>query len=498
MVARTIRLISTLATLACGKAHGGDLMLERVAYALFPTLLLQNTPWLTIWAEQERRDNIVLWRWFFPCAAIIYVGHYFFFDLPMALKPTELWLQFRMSMSGLSLATMLSYLTPTICRSRYYRLPAIVMLWTFCYTQARTIVWYDQSQYLYAFGFVVVGSMLLRTSVSMSIVFASITLATQWSSFVEAGIPSRTMYSGVVATLLFVTITRAKYLGDIRYFLASQQNIDAQRRMIEMNIEFTDRIRAFLPREISDRLSEKLANNRSSILQAVDEVLRPTHRSVACLFSDIRGFTQATKHSPTFLGEGVIPNVRQCNAVIEQYHGIPRKIGDLIFAYYDDPNPYVNLIHCISSGFEISDANKRFNETQRSETHIHRYVLIANGDAIVGNLGGYDSSIEITALGSPVNLLSRIDEVTKLAKFRNRVDETDLVLCPLTAKLLGHLALGCRLNPLPLQDIGATIRDFEEMTTIWLLPATSENRTIIRSAQEYVKRYYDVDGGIRN
>ena len=57
---------------------------------------------------------------------------------------------------------------------------------------------------------------------------------------------------------------------------------------------------------------------------------------------------------------------------------------DRIFAYYDDVNPYVNLIHCVSSGFEIADANQKFNEAQRIETRIHRYVLISNGDAIVG------------------------------------------------------------------------------------------------------------------
>ena len=45
-------------------------------------------------------------------------------------------------------------------------------------------------------------------------------------------------------------------------------------------------------------------------------------------------------------------------------------------------------------------------------------MLIANGDAIVGNLGGYGSPVETAALGSPVNLLSRIDEITKLPRFR--------------------------------------------------------------------------------
>ena len=32
--------------------------------------------------------------------------------------------------------------------------------------------------------------------------------------------------------------------------------------------------------------------------------------------------------------------------------------------------PYVNLIHCISSGFEIAEANKKFNDNQRLETRI--------------------------------------------------------------------------------------------------------------------------------
>ncbi len=320
-----------------------------------------------------------------------------------------------------------------------------------------------------------------------SLTFAAIAFASQWPSFVESGTSKPTIVSGIVVTLLFILITRSKYLSDIRYFVANQQNLDGQRKMIEMNVEFTDRIRAFLPREISSRLTKRLSDNRHTVLQAVDEILRPSQRAVACLFSDIRGFTQATKHSQAFLGEGVIPNVRKCNSVIEKYHGVPRKVGDLIFAYYDDPNPYVNLVHCISSGFDITEANNRFNDDQRLETRIRRHVLIANGDAIVGNLGGYDSSIEITALGSPVNLLSRIDEITKLPRFKELVQESDLVVCPTTAQLLGHLALGCTLLPLDLASVGARIRDFEEIDTLWLLPATDDNKLIINSAEECIR-----------
>ncbi len=462
-------------------------MLERIAHALFPTLLLKDTPWHAGWVEKERRECILLWRLFFPIVATVYVGHYYFFDQPMGLKPDWLWFHFRMSVAGCCVATTLCYFLPSIRDAALFRVPAMAMLWLLCYTQARTIIWYEQSQYLYAFLFVVASTMLLRMSMLKSFLFGCAAFSGQWSSFLQSGISKPAAISGIVATLIFILITRSKYLSDIRFFLASQQNLDAQRRMIEMNAEFTDRIRAFLPREISTRISKQLSDRRHSILQVVDEILRPAQRPIACLFSDIRGFTQSTKRSRTFLDEGVIPNIRNCNAVIEKYHGIPRKVGDLIFAYYDDSNPYINLIYCICAGLEIAHANKRFNDHQTAETRIRRHVLIANGDAIVGNLGGYDSSIEITALGSPVNLLSRIDEITKLTTFKNSVQESDLVLCPNTARLLEHLDLGCTMIKLDLEPIGVRIRDFEETATLWLLPSTPDNQRTIFTAQQYIE-----------
>ena len=126
------------------------------------------------------------------------------------------------------------------------------------------------------------------TSMLKSLIFGCVAPhASQWPSFLQSGISKPTVVSGVVATLMFISITRSKYLSDIRFFLASQQNIDSQRRMIEMNVDFTDRIRAFLPREISTRLTERLSDNRHTVLQAVDEILTPSQRPVACLFSDI-------------------------------------------------------------------------------------------------------------------------------------------------------------------------------------------------------------------
>lgn len=465
--------------------------LERLIFGLFPTLLLQGTPWYDRWMQDERRDNVRIWRLFLPVVAIIYVGHYYFFDKPTGLEPQEFWFRFRMSIAGLSSAAALFYFSRHLSSSRLYKVPLVLMLWLLCYTQAKTIVWYDESQYLYAFLFVVLSAAILRTSILWSVLFASAILTTQWPSLTQTSISTPALYSGAATTILFVAVARSKYLGDIRYFLANQENIDAQRRMIEMNIEFNDRIRAFLPKEISTRLTGFLTDNRMSVLQAIDEVLKPSKKDVACLFTDIRGFTQGTKRSDTFVNEGVIPNVRKCTSIIEKHQGIPRKVGDLIFAYFDEENPYVNLIRCVQSGFGVVQANQKFNIERNSDNNIHRYVLISSGPAIVGNLGGYDSSIEITALGSPVNLLSRLDELTKEPKFKAKVDETDLILCDRSAKVLLELDLHCELNVLRLDTISAKVRDFEEVTQIWIMPTTDENLQIIAGAYEYVRAEYD-------
>src|SRR5262245_54855385 len=215
----------------------GRQMLERVVYWLFPRILVHDTPYHDEWFDRERAENVRFWRGLFPVVALIYLGHYYLFDLPQGLQPPELWFQFRMTIVGLCIATTVSYFIPSVVRSPIYRLPAAITILICCYTQARTIIWYDHSQYLYAFIFVVVGTTFLRTTVLWSVCFALIALVAQWPSLRESGTPVAAAYSAAVTTLLFVITARSKYAGDVRYFLANQKYISSQKRMIEMNIE---------------------------------------------------------------------------------------------------------------------------------------------------------------------------------------------------------------------------------------------------------------------
>ena len=452
-------------------------LLDRAIRTLMPTVALEGTGWLSAWLDKDRKDFLVVARVMYPLISLAYVLHFFMFDRPMKLEPTQLWMSFRFSMAALAAVLFLLYLSPSFTATRYYKAPAMLAGLVFCYFQGRVLVWYDQSVYFYCFGFAIVATILLRSTVTKSVGYAALLLAVQWNSFHEAAIGEPLLYSATAITLIFVVFARSGYAAELRYFIAEQKNTESQRKLIELNIDFTDRLKAFLPKRISQRLSSYIERNNMTVLQAIEEVLHPKQRIVACLFSDIRGFTQSTKKSDDFLRELVLPNVKECTRAIEENGGIPRKIGDLIFAYFDEVDPVRNLLGCIRAGLAIS----RINDVMISRPEvapIRRHVLISTGSAMVGNLGGFDSSIEITALGNPVNFLSRVDEITKHPRIKPLLSVKDLILDTPSASILRKACPDMELRRIELPQFQVSLRDFEDVRDLWILTACelSEHR----------------------
>jgi class 3 adenylate cyclase len=444
--------------------------LDKLLLWAFPSLSLKGTPWYQLWLAKERSEFLLLARVVYGIVGVAYVAHYVFFDRVMNLQPLEFWFRFRLSMFVLAWLTAAFYFIPVLYQTKFYKLPAIIAGALFCYFQARVLVWYEGSLYFYAFGFVIVSTVVPKLSVSQSLAYAAMIIAAQWPSYLEAGIETPLLFSATAITLIFVVFARSGHAAELKYFRANQENIENQRRIIELNIEFADRIRAFLPKEISSRLFRYVEERKMTILQAIEEVLRPRRREIACLFSDIRGFTRATQgDAESFLDEGVIPNVKECTYAVERNGGIPRKIGDLLFAYFDQPDASQNLIRCLSAAIEVIRANNEFNKRRSERDPINRYVLMTSGEATVGNLGGFDSSIEITALGNPVNFLSRIDEATKHPAVRHMITNKHIVMDERTSELLRELVPAFAPQRLNLSQLGVRIRDFEGVDQIFLL-----------------------------
>ncbi len=380
-------------------------------------------------------------------------------------------------MTGLCLATAGFYLTP-FAKIRYYRAPVVITGLICCYFQARVCVWYPEAPWLYCFVFIIMITFVLQTSPLKSMMFATAAIGLQWMSLIEAGVEKPAIISAFFVTTIMLLTTRSAYISNIKFFDLTQQNTDTQRKNIEMNIEFTDRLKSFIPEQIASRLEDKLSNGRTTVLQAIDEVLRPKKQHIACLFSDIRGYTQGSKNLDDYIGELVLPNIKACTHAVEDHGGIPRKIGDLVFAYFDDPNQTRNVLNSLLSGFEMSELNSDQNAgTEFGE--VRRYILISIGEAIVGNVGGFDSSVEITALGSPVNFLARVDELTKNEIISRQLENGDVIVCQETYSLLVSLGLELDSKAISLHRSGLKIRDFSEQNMLYSLRPNEHNKSTI-------------------
>ena len=231
-----------------------------------------------------------------------------------------------------------------------------------------------------------------------------------------------------------------------------------------------------------------------SVIEASIEVLRAQEKTVSCLFSDIRGFTQNSRDLDSYITESVIPEMRVCSNVIEKNQGIPRKIGDLVFAYFDHDHSKLNLLRSVLSGIEISIANQAMNTTL-TKKRVDRYILISTGKAVVGNIGGVDSSVEITALGSPVNYLSRLDELTKSESFRKEVVYGDVVICQTTFESIKRLGISLDHKKLNLSDMALSIRDFSDSEHVYIVAASNRNQEVLRTE---IMKPEDLEGNDRH
>jgi class 3 adenylate cyclase len=453
--------------------------IETLIIYLFPTILLDGKPWRNMWEEKERETFAIICRVLFSFAIIGYVGHYFFYDKPMGLEPIERWFAFRMIAATVSLLALTFYLSP-LKNSRFYKVPAIVTTWVFCYTQAMIINWWDGTPWLYSFIFDAGSVIVIRTSPLNSVVLASIFITTQTPALITHGVPMSSVVSSAVLVSIVLAVIRTSYISDIRNFMLNQENVAAQKQIIELNIEFADRLRAFIPRVIAKRMEDHVNEHRLGFIQAAIEVLKPRQTKVACLFSDIRGFTQGSKELDSFVSNSVLPEMKACSDLVEDFEGIPRKVGDLIFAYFDSTDVKVNTIRAVLAGMGISRLNTDMNATV-TDAEIRRYILISVGDAIVGNLGGLDSSIEITALGSPVNFLSRLDDLTKDQNIAALLEPGDIIACDDTIAILRDLDADVQSDTIDLRALDLTVRDFPETQTVNRIKASDTNYQELRN-----------------
>lgn len=143
-------------------------------------------------------------------------------------------------------------------------------------------------------------------------------------------------------------------------------------------------------------------------------------RHLAILFSDVRGFTRLSEE---LLAYDVVHllnrHFRRLGDAILRHGGyIDKYIGDSIMALFglDDDDPAAACAGAIRAGLDMVAGMEEVND------YLRRYfgvvlrigVGIHHGEVVVGELG-HPSKMQLTAIGDPVNVASRIESATKEA-----------------------------------------------------------------------------------
>lgn len=451
--------------------------IDSVLSYLVPEILITDLEWKERWHKQQKENFLRYAGFFFLAVAVGYVANYFLFDVPMGLEPATFWLQFRAGMAVMCAACTAFYLS-SFTDTRFFKLPAVGAAIVMCYTQAMVTIWYSPDAWLFFYIFVMTTMMILGLNVVWSLAYTLALCLLGAPVLTQAEVIPEYTVSATIVTMAFTAIIRRSALQDVRNFILSEENLAQQTRIADISNEFAGRIRSFIPRVIADRMSGFL-DDGMSVVEASIEALKARKKNVACLFTDIRGFTQGSKELDDFIVESVLPEVTACSNAIEDRSGIPRKIGDLIFAYFDDDSIHLNVIRAISAGVEVARLNEAMNASS-SQKQINRYILISTGEAMVGNFGGLDTSVEITALGTPVNFLSRVDDLTKEVAIAERLQSGDLVLSESTKAIIDELELNISFELLDLDAHNLFIRDFPEVRSLYKLSPTSELEAIFQ------------------
>ena len=200
-------------------------------------------------------------------------------------------------------------------------------------------------------------------------------------------------------------------LENLNIFLASAAPIIANAlRLRQMEI-LQKKTRTAFARYVPIDVMDEIINKSSS---------QSTHgetRSVAILFSDIRGFTTISENTPAqelvnFLN---IYFAAMGNEIIAEGGNIDKFIGDAIMAIFGAPKTLENsAANAVRAALRMVKTLARVDTSGITlpEAGFGTGIGVNCGECVVGNIG-FQDKLDYTVIGDTVNLAARLEGVTK-------------------------------------------------------------------------------------
>jgi class 3 adenylate cyclase len=252
-------------------------------------------------------------------------------------------------------------------------------------------------------------------------------------------------------------IDQASLMARVRSMLRIKtlnDELDALNRSLESRvaqqvaeIERIGRLRRFLAPQIADVVASS---------DGQDSLLQSHRREISVLFCDIRGFTAFTEsNEPEEVMSVLAEYHRTMGGLIDQYEGtIERFAGDGIITLFNDPVPVADHAERavrLAASMRGAVAALTAGWTKRG-LDLGIGIGIALGYATLGTIG-FERRVEYTAIGSVINLASRLCDEARPGQIivsRRVFSEVEAIV---EAVDLGALELKGFSRPVPAYEI---------------------------------------------
>lgn len=210
--------------------------------------------------------------------------------------------------------------------------------------------------------------------------------------------------------------------------------------MVLEDVTNEQNVRRTLSRHLSNTVADSLISGNGQMADG-------TQQEVSVLFSDIRGFTSLTESL------GALGTVSMLNEyfsymedVVSNRGGmIDKYIGDALMALFGAPVSAGNdPENAVTTAVDMFQVLRLLN--QRREKPIRIGIGIATGIVITGSIGSSRRQ-DFTVIGSPVNLSSRLESLTKYYG-------CDIIVCGNTFKALSRPFRSRRLDVIRVRGQG--------------------------------------------
>ncbi len=235
-----------------------------------------------------------------------------------------------------------------------------------------------------------------------------------------------------------------------------------------------------MARFLSKVLVQRFTDDRT-MEQNLAAVLTPRPTRVALMQADIRGYSKvAAKLSPeqmVRLLQAYFRNTVDAAQLVAQV----KLIGDCIFLFIEESaarpgvSPVDLAIELASLLVSETEKQNLLRDAEGME-RMNFGIAIHYGECVVGNLSS-DSCIDYTVIGPNVNLVARMEELTKDPKIKDIIGVNALIMSPeAEAALIKHK--GVNFIELRLDQLGARIRSFSQVVHVRGLPAAQVMRIV--------------------